>query len=113
MGELAKRLGDHVRALRLFRGLTQAELADRASISEEWLRRIERGGASPSFDTIEALAKALDVSVEAPLGVARDAEIGQRLAAASRRLDAAEQGWLIELIELVTRRPARLEPPAD
>jgi hypothetical protein len=42
----------------------------------------------------------------------RDAESEQRLAAACRRLDPAQQDWLVELIELVTRRPARLEPPA-
>jgi transcriptional regulator with XRE-family HTH domain len=53
--------GDCVRAHRAALGWSQPHLADEAGISEVWLRRIERGTASPSFETIEAVAKALGV----------------------------------------------------
>jgi transcriptional regulator with XRE-family HTH domain len=53
--------GDCVRAHRVALGWSQPHLADEAGISEVWLRRIERGTASPSFETIEAVAKALGV----------------------------------------------------
>jgi transcriptional regulator with XRE-family HTH domain len=67
MSELAKAFGDALRRLRADRGLTQPQLADAAGLSEEWIRRIERGSASPSFETIEALAKALDADVTPPI----------------------------------------------
>ena len=107
MGGLAKDLGERVRKLRALRGLTQAELADRASLSEEWLRRIERGTTSPSFDTIEALGRALNVSICVPLGVPTDAAVQDRLSAAIRELDPAEQDWLLGLIDHIARKPAR------
>lgn len=61
MSALKVLFGDCVRAHRAARGWSQPQLADEAGISEVWLRRIERGTASPSFETIEAVAKALGV----------------------------------------------------
>lgn len=58
MAGLAKSFGQQVR-LRSNLGLTQFQLAEAIDMSVEWVRRIENGGASPSFDTISALAKAL------------------------------------------------------
>lgn len=63
MGQLGSYLGQQVRALRNERGLSQAQLAEAAGTSEEWIRRIERGARSPSFDTLEALSAALGVTV--------------------------------------------------
>lgn len=44
-------------------GWTQAQLADRADLSEDAISQIERGKMVASFDTIGALADALDVHV--------------------------------------------------
>jgi transcriptional regulator with XRE-family HTH domain len=63
MGQLGAHFGQEVKALRLERGLSQAELAEAAGTSEEWIRRIERGARSPSFDTLEAISRALGVTV--------------------------------------------------
>ncbi len=41
-------------------GLTQAELADRIDLSVDAIGQIERGKIAASFDTIGALADALD-----------------------------------------------------
>ncbi len=68
MGQLAQTFGKQIKALRAERGLTQAQLADLSGISEEWVRRIERGEGSPSLDTIEMLAQSLGVAVAALFG---------------------------------------------
>ena len=62
VAKLAEQFGQTVRARRKARGLTQAQLAEAADLSEEWIRRIERGVGAPSFDVIEALATALGAS---------------------------------------------------
>jgi transcriptional regulator with XRE-family HTH domain len=42
-------------------GMTQAQLADRVELSVDAIGQIERGKIAASFDTIGALAEALDV----------------------------------------------------
>lgn len=61
MPTLKRLFGDLVRTHRVARDLSQQQLADAAGMSEVWLRKIEKGSASPSFETIEHLAKALHV----------------------------------------------------
>ena len=107
MGELQKGFGDRVRKLRAVRGLTQAELADRTGISVEWVRRIERGAAGPSFETIEALGGALAVEVSVPLGLPTDSSTEQQLVAQLKQLDQAEQKWLLGLVAELVKRPGR------
>lgn len=85
--------GSSVRAHRVAKGLSQPELADAAYISEAWLRRIELGQASPSFDTIEALCIAL--------GVSAPELFGGRPATDARAADA-----YAELVSLVGGRSA-------
>ncbi|WP_161781612.1 helix-turn-helix domain-containing protein [Desulfohalovibrio reitneri] len=57
--------GQRLRSLRLARHLTQGQLAESAGISCEYVGRMERGLASPSLTTLEKLAGALDVGVDA------------------------------------------------
>jgi transcriptional regulator with XRE-family HTH domain len=61
MKNLKTTFGLHVRARRRASGLTQAELAERAGVSVDAIGQIERGKIAASFDTIGALAQALDV----------------------------------------------------
>ena len=61
--KLRERFGQQVRYLRAGRGLTQEQLAERAEISVDFLSLIERGRSSSSFDNLDDLAHALDVSV--------------------------------------------------
>lgn len=68
MASLKSIFGTNVRTLRKLRGFSQAALAERAELSTDMLGRIERGQASPSFDTAEALAHALAVSPVALFG---------------------------------------------
>jgi len=53
------RLGEQVVQARSEAGLTQEELAAKSGIRQETISRIERGNASPSLRTLEALASAL------------------------------------------------------
>jgi transcriptional regulator with XRE-family HTH domain len=56
---LAAQVGATVRRLRAAQGLTLAELASSAAISQGMLSRLERGDVSPSLDTLAQLAGAL------------------------------------------------------
>ena len=51
-----------LKALRQWRGLTQAELSKAAGLGQGFLSELEAGSKSGSAETIEKLALALDVS---------------------------------------------------
>lgn len=58
-------IGSRIRQYRLDAGLTQEYVAEKIGISQKHLSRIESGYHNPHFETIIALAKILDVSVNA------------------------------------------------
>ena len=58
---LAVIFGTNLRHHRKAKHLTQAELAEKVSLSTEMISKIERGAASPSFTTIEKLSEILEV----------------------------------------------------
>lgn len=60
-------LGQRTRGLRKDRGLTQATLAERLGVTQEYLGKIERGLAAPSFPLLVDLAQALGVQPAALL----------------------------------------------
>jgi transcriptional regulator with XRE-family HTH domain len=57
--ELEQRLGERLRALRIQRDLTQAELAEAANVSLGALKRLERGQGSTTA-TLVGVLRALD-----------------------------------------------------
>jgi transcriptional regulator with XRE-family HTH domain len=57
--ELEQRLGEHLRALRIRKNLTQAELAEAANVSLGALKRLERGMGSTTT-TLVSVLRALD-----------------------------------------------------
>lgn len=57
------RFGQHIRQLRLQRGLSQTALAQRICLSLATLSNIERGRYAIGFNKLESLARALDVSL--------------------------------------------------
>jgi transcriptional regulator with XRE-family HTH domain len=62
--EIAEKIGATVKALRLKQGLTQAELAEKAGISDhKVVGFVEQAATFPSLRTLTRLAKALKVSV--------------------------------------------------
>lgn len=52
-----------MRELRLASGLSQEAFADKCGFARSYMSRIERGGANPSLDAVQALADALRVPV--------------------------------------------------
>ncbi|MFP5240517.1 MAG: PAS domain S-box protein, partial [Acidobacteriota bacterium] len=58
---MKKLFGTRIKALRRKAGLTQAELAAQAGISDRFLGRLERGLAAPSFESLGQLARTLGV----------------------------------------------------
>jgi len=56
---LRKQFGARLREIRQAQDLTQEQLAEKASVSLNFLNLIERGERGPSFDSLERLARAL------------------------------------------------------
>jgi len=57
-------IGEQIRTRRRQLGLTQAELADRAGVSQAYLSGIETGGRAPREETILAIADAMGCRYE-------------------------------------------------
>ena len=56
--------GEHLRALRKQRGLSQQALADEADISWPTVQRVEAGSQSATLEVLAALAQALNISLK-------------------------------------------------
>lgn len=69
MGPVARRtepqagLGAALKEMRLERGLSQEDLAHRASLHPTWISHLESGRENPAWGTVRKLAAALDVSL--------------------------------------------------
>ena len=63
MAPLRIQFVQRLRALRRERGLTQEQLAEQTKLSVDFISLVERGVNALSFETIEQLAKALNVKV--------------------------------------------------
>jgi transcriptional regulator with XRE-family HTH domain len=64
----ARRFGEYLRALREERELTQSELAVRAGMAVDSVRRIERGQLSPSLRSVAKLAAGMEISLHSLFG---------------------------------------------
>lgn len=60
---LYEKLGTKIRQLRNGRGLTIAQLAEKAGIDDYYLGEIERAEKKPSLDILSKLANALDIEL--------------------------------------------------
>ncbi|WP_186400817.1 helix-turn-helix domain-containing protein [Stappia sp. P2PMeth1] len=58
----------NLRLLRRASGLSQEQLADLAGLDRNYIGKLEREENSPTLDTIEAIALALQVDVENLIG---------------------------------------------
>ncbi|MEU9606133.1 helix-turn-helix transcriptional regulator [Streptomyces sp. NPDC048057] len=56
-----QRLGDRIRAARLYAGHTQEVFAEMAGIDRRTLQRIEAGTSDPPYGRLLRIARALDV----------------------------------------------------
>lgn len=58
-------LGARIKELRKRRGLTQDQLAERVDLAPRYISLIEVGRSSPSLETIENVARVLEVELKA------------------------------------------------
>ncbi|MCL6453588.1 MAG: helix-turn-helix domain-containing protein [Alicyclobacillus sp.] len=72
-------LGANIKRIRKLRGLTQAELATRTSLSRSYLADVERDRYNPSVETLTLIADALQISTDYLLGQSIGAVIEKRL----------------------------------
>src|SRR5688500_18195555 len=61
--EVVERFARRLRELRAERGLTQAELAEKAEVTATYVSKLESAGAAPGIDLVEKLATALGVGI--------------------------------------------------
>jgi transcriptional regulator with XRE-family HTH domain len=61
--QMLRRLGARVKHLRRERGLTQEELAERASLTSKFVGEVERAESNPSAASLARMAGALSVSM--------------------------------------------------
>lgn len=59
-----ERIGQRIAALRSVAGMTQAQLADKAGMQRSHLSRIEAGSLAVTLESIEAIARALGMTVD-------------------------------------------------
>ena len=61
--ELNKVIGKNLTGLRKERGLSQSQLAEKISISTEFISRVERGASAASLKSLKKIADALEVKM--------------------------------------------------
>lgn len=66
---LNRNIAINLKSIRIKQKLSQAALAEKASLSVSYISQLERGHRSPTLDTLEVLAEALGVD---PLVILKD-----------------------------------------
>jgi len=91
-----------LREMREKRGLSQAQLAERAGLQPAAVSHFETGARKPSFENLVKLAEALSVTTDYLLGRERAAEAaGEEISALFRDLKnatAEDQDWIREIL---------------
>jgi len=63
MSKIKEKFGKRLREIRKNKGISQEKLSKRAGFDRTYVGKIERGERSPSLETIEKLADALEVEI--------------------------------------------------
>lgn len=94
MADSAKRIGRTVRTLRVQRGMTQAQLAERVGISPAYMSLIERGKRNAELDILERIAAQFNLPLAILIFLSQDyseleavdKELAERLATLTMKL---------------------------
>jgi transcriptional regulator with XRE-family HTH domain len=70
-------IGDNIKFFRKKAKMTQMELAKKAKISRSYLADVERNRYNPSFDTLKAIASALNVPISSLIGEEDDKNLNR------------------------------------
>ena len=106
MAEIERRLGKRLRELRRLRHLTQAQLAEKTGLSDNFIGAIERGIRSPKLKTLAKIAGVLGVEVDdlfklKPALQGDRKKIIKRITHYLEDRDERELRLILELIELI------------
>ena len=120
LSDIANRLADHVKQLRLEAGLTQAELASRAGVTVETVARLERvlrgrssANSNPSLETLVRLASALGVEVAELLSEpSRPRPKDDRISMILRTANPATRRRVLRVAEALVREEHAEDRPA-
>lgn len=64
MSRIAQIIGERIRAIRQNRGISQEQLALRASLNSSYVGQVERGEKSPTVDSLDKIVNALETNFE-------------------------------------------------
>ena len=64
MNDLAKKLGENMKKIRLTKKMTQGDICRKLGLDRAYVSNVENGKKNPTLLTITKLAKALGVSVD-------------------------------------------------
>lgn len=92
---LATSVGAAIRRLRSAQGLTLADVAERAGISQAMLSRLETGAVSPSLETLASVAKAIGAEL---------ATLFRELGARASDAQFVKKGEGLEVVRRGTKR---------
>ncbi len=91
---------ERLKEARSQRGLSQAELADKAGLVQSAIGHFEGARRRPSFANVRALARALNVSSDYLLGNASGMEGATTRFRGEENLSDADRDWIQTLIDV-------------
>ena len=59
-------IGEHIKSIRISKGLTQSELSEKSGVALRTIQRIENSEVNPSIYSLKAIGTALDVNLNEP-----------------------------------------------
>lgn len=95
---LSKQLGERIRSVRKGKGISQEELAEKASVYYTFIGQIERGEKGLSIDTLENVLKGLNITL---------GELGQNLPLKENNVEETKLELLMNRI--LERKPQKRE----
>ncbi len=98
---------ENIRKVRKQHGLTQDAVAERCGLSAKYIGELERAEASPSLDSIEKLARGLNVDMLLLIGDDADrlelSAVRAEIVNALGGMDEQTQRQILRIVRLATR----------
>jgi transcriptional regulator with XRE-family HTH domain len=98
-------IGSRIRQLRRERNFTQAQLAEKLSVTPEYISRVERATTNPSLQTLSKLARLLGVNLTFLLeGTLTDSDSYklEEFSELIRRMSAVKRKLLYEIANVIS-----------
>ncbi|MCL2392724.1 MAG: helix-turn-helix domain-containing protein [Oscillospiraceae bacterium] len=104
MSEIAKTIGDRIRIYRVRAKITQMRLAEKSGVHHTYIGQLERGEKNATLETIEKVARALNLSLETLFEAIVDGNVDNTVSREIYDLvNAQPEKEQLALLELVKR----------